>query len=105
MLEKQGDYVTTVISNLRKQGPNMTVDVKPEAEDDYVNFCANAATRLNLHTQCISYYNQEGTAKPQDLPYSSSGRKYTAQCADAIAGLKGEVSSPFVVARGKGNLF
>jgi hypothetical protein len=87
LLEQQGVHVSRIISHCRENSVR-TIDVEEDAETDYTQFCATAAAKAPF-MKCISYYNQEGKARPQDLPYSASSRKYYGQLADARASLEG----------------
>jgi cation diffusion facilitator CzcD-associated flavoprotein CzcO len=98
LLEQQGRHVAAVVKHMRSEGLN-TVDARPDAEEDYVNFCIRSAEKAPFN-QCSSYYNQEGTAKPQDLPYSASSSRYYSQLAEAQQGLAADPSvSPYLFSR------
>ena len=95
MLEQQGDHVTKLISHMKQNGLR-TLDVKPHAEQEYVDFCIKAAEKAPF-MQCVSYYNAEGTARPQDLPYSASSNKYYSQLAVAQQGIAAADAGPFLL--------
>mmetsp|Transcript_53287 Transcript_53287/g.165170 ORF Transcript_53287/g.165170 Transcript_53287/m.165170 type:complete len:465 (+) Transcript_53287:309-1703(+) len=88
LLERQGEHVARVVAHCRQAGIR-ALDVELEAEKDYVAFCSRAASKAP-YDKCVSYYNAEGTARPQDLPYSASGKRYFQQLSDAQAGLVGK---------------
>ena len=91
LLEQQAKHVTTVVQHCRSAGTGgaaRVLDVSEEAEQQYVQFCIDAVEASNgLFRRCPSYYNAEGTALDQDLPYSAPTSTYFAQLANAQARL------------------
>ena len=85
VIEEQAKHVLQVVAHLRRTGAR-AVDVTPQAEADYTQFCVDAAGKVDWNA-CVSYYNAEGTARAQDLPYSSSSKVYYGQLAAAQAAL------------------
>lgn len=88
LLERQGEHVARVVAHCRHAGVR-ALDVGHSAEEEYVAFCVRAASKAP-YEKCVSYYNAEGTARAQDLPYSASGKRYFQQLSDAQAGLAGK---------------
>jgi len=66
--ENHALYAVWMLKHMRETGATV-VDIKPEAENEFVHHCAVVDTDTKPLRDCISYYNAEGTAKPGSLAY------------------------------------
>jgi hypothetical protein len=53
-----------------------TIDVTPDAEDEYARHCAEMDLLSAPLRDCLSYYNGDGKAKPGSLAYYGGGKRW-----------------------------
>jgi cyclohexanone monooxygenase len=73
--EMHASYVTWMLSEMRERGV-WSVDVQTDAENAYVEHCAEMDTLSAPLRDCVSYYNGDGNAKPGSLAYYGGGQRW-----------------------------
>ena len=53
-----------------------TVDVVEDAEEEYAQHCADMDLLSAPLRDCVSYYNNDGKAKPGSLAYYGGGQRW-----------------------------
>ena len=85
-IEAHGDYIVWLLQTMRERGAR-SVDIRPEAEDEYAEHCRNVDIATAPLRDCISYYNGEGDAQPGSLAYYGGNRwhKYRVEAQSTLA--------------------
>jgi cation diffusion facilitator CzcD-associated flavoprotein CzcO len=73
--EMHAHYVVWALQTVEASGAT-TIDVTPEAEDEYARHCAEMDLLSAPLRDCLSYYNGDGTAKPGSLAYYGGGKRW-----------------------------
>ena len=73
--EMHAKYIAWMLETMREKGA-ATVDVTEEAEDEYAQHCADMDVLSAPFRDCISYYNNDGKAKPGSLAYYGGGKRW-----------------------------
>lgn len=69
--ESHGEYTMNMIEYMRENKLDVC-DADAEAENAWVDHCAEADLSSAALRDCLTYYNGEGTAKPGSLAYYGS---------------------------------
>lgn len=67
-IESHSDYVMWVLTHMRDNGLDV-VEVRKQAETDWSEHCRHADIATAGLRDCLTYHNQDGTAKPGSLAY------------------------------------
>ena len=72
-INDHGEYVQWMLDTMAEKGADV-VDITEESQVEYAEHCAQADSATQPLRDCISYYDNEGTAKPGQLVYYGGGR-------------------------------
>ncbi len=73
--EMHAKYIVWMLETMRSKDAR-TVDVTTDAEDEYAQHCAEMDLLSAPFRDCISYYNNDGKAKPGSLAYYGGGKRW-----------------------------
>merc|ERR1719217_652634 len=89
LIEKQCEYISDLLVMIRDEKKCDLVDVDPDMETAWSEFCAEVDRKVTFLRSCISYYNQEGTKRPGDLDYNAGVFTYQKWADQALQLLHG----------------
>ncbi|MGD9802899.1 MAG: flavin-containing monooxygenase [Hyphomicrobiaceae bacterium] len=73
--EMHANYIVWALETMKQRGAH-SLDVTPEAEEEYTQHCAEMDLLSAPLRDCISYYNGDGNAKPGSLAYYGGGERW-----------------------------
>ncbi|MGI9522908.1 MAG: flavin-containing monooxygenase [Hyphomicrobiaceae bacterium] len=73
--EMHAKYIVWMLETIRDKSAG-TVDVTEVAENEYAEHCADMDKLTAPFRDCISYYNNDGKAKPGSLAYYGGGKRW-----------------------------
>ncbi|MEZ0139397.1 MAG: flavin-containing monooxygenase [Candidatus Reddybacter sp.] len=85
-INDHGEYVQWMLDTMAEKGADV-VDITEDSQVEYAEHCADADSATQALRDCISYYDNEGTAKPGQLVYYGGGRwhKYRIKGQESLA--------------------